>query len=39
MRALAPLIWPVGAFLALIGLGLALPALAQLLDLEIPVLF
>ena len=36
MRALAPLIWPVGAFLALIGVGLALPALAQVLDLALP---
>jgi len=39
MRALAPLIWPVGAFLALIGLGLALPALAQVLNLALPALF
>ena len=39
MRALAPLFWPVGAFLALIGLGLALPALAQVLDLALPALF
>ena len=36
MRALAPLILPVGAFLALVGLGLALPALAQVLDLALP---
>ena len=36
MRAFAPLFWPVGAFLALIGLGLALPTLAQVLDLAMP---
>jgi predicted permease len=36
LRALTPLLLPVGAFLALIGVGLALPALAQVLDLALP---
>ncbi len=35
-RALAPLAIPVLAFAALIGLGLAVPALAQVLDLALP---
>jgi predicted permease len=35
-RALAPLALPVLAFAALIGLGLAIPALAQVLDLALP---
>lgn len=36
MRVLAPLILPIGGFLAMIALGLALPSLAQVLDLALP---
>lgn len=36
MQRLLPLGWPLLAFFALVGLGLAVPALAQVLDLALP---
>ncbi|MDB5509525.1 MAG: malonate transporter [Hyphomicrobiales bacterium] len=36
MSRLAPLAWPLLTFLALIGIGLLIPALAQVLDLALP---